>query len=103
MRSRLSVAGECGSNRTHDLAALLIRDLKRVVINLLQRGCIPGRIACDRIVLSVKLPAPLAVGGLAFRIDAIVGKFQSALYRVEFAEVGSLRRQLRIELRLGQV
>src|SRR5262245_47043241 len=103
LRSCLSVAGENGANRADDLATLLVGDLERVVVDLFQRGSIPGRIALDRIVLSVELPAPLAVRGLAFRVDAIVRKLQSAFNRVDLAEVGPLRRRTRNVLRLGQV
>jgi hypothetical protein len=77
--SRLAVAGKNGSSSGRDFAILLVDDLDCIVINFVQRGCIPVRIAFDRIVLSVKLAAPLVVTGLAFCVDSIIRKSKPPL------------------------
>src|SRR5262245_46320890 len=68
LRARLPVSRENHSDHTCDLAVLLVSDLECRVIDLFQCGCIAGLRSFDRIVFSVKLPAPLIVRGLAFRI-----------------------------------
>jgi hypothetical protein len=86
--SRLAVAGKNGSSCGRDFAILLVDDLDCIVINFPQRGCIPVRIVFDRIVLSVKLAAPLVVSGLAFCVDSIVRKSEPPFYRVDLGPLG---------------
>ena len=101
--SRLTIAGKNGSSFGRDFAIVFVDDLDCIVINFGQRGCIPICIAFDRIVLSVKLAAPLAVSGLTFCVDTIVRKSKPPVYRIDLAVVGSFRWWTRIEFRLLEV
>lgn len=98
LRSAFSIGGDDRPRGVHYFAIFLADDFIGTVINLFQRGRIAVRIAFDRIVLAVKLRAPLIMGRLAFCVYPVIRKFISAWYCFDFSKVGALRRRTWIVL-----